>query len=231
MSNNVNVIIPAGGVGKRFGGEMPKQYLELDGIPIIIRTILCFEKANSISNIVVAASEDWIDYLWDKIKFYKIEKVKELLTAGKERLNSIDNALKSKHLIGSDIILVHDSVRPFTSLSLINDVITAAEEYGAAVPGLNPNETIKSADTNNDVITTLDRTKLCSIQTPQGFKHSILVKAYQNAIKNDFFGTDDSSLVERIGNKVKIIPGEQQNIKITTPFDMTIANEIQKNIK
>jgi 2-C-methyl-D-erythritol 4-phosphate cytidylyltransferase len=229
MMKKVSVIIPAGGVGKRFGGDMPKQYLELDGIPIIIRTLLCFEKCEAITNIIIAANHKWIEYLRDNVNDHKITKVQDIVVGGRERLNSIDNALKSKYITDSDIILVHDAVRPFASNQLINNVIITTERYGAAIPGLNPNETIKSADNYNTVQSTLDRTKLWSIQTPQGFNRSVLIKAYKYAVKNNIFGTDDSSLVEQIGQKVKIIPGEQQNIKITTPFDMTIASEILKN--
>jgi 2-C-methyl-D-erythritol 4-phosphate cytidylyltransferase len=231
MMDKVSVIIPAGGVGKRFGGDKPKQYLAIDGVPIIIRTLLCFERCERINNVVIAAHDDWIDHMWQIVKKYKIIKVKEIVSGGKERLNSIDNTLISEGIIDSDIVLVHDAVRPFVSEELINKVIVATEEFGAAIPGLHPKETIKSADRNNRVSSTLDRSMLWSIQTPQGFKYSVLKKAYRNAIENNYFGTDDSSLVEKLGHKVKIIPGEEQNIKITTPFDMTIASEILKSFK
>jgi len=229
MMEEVSVIIPAGGSGKRFGSEKPKQYLELDGVPIIIRTLLCFEKCEKINNIIIAVHGEWVDHLWDEVAKYKVNKVKDIVVGGKERLNSIDHALKSSYIDDKGIVLVHDAVRPFVSEHLINRIIAATEELGAAIPGLNPKETIKSADSDNEVISTLDRSILWSIQTPQGFKYSILKKAYKNAIESNFFGTDDSSLVEKIGQRVKIIPGEEQNIKITTPFDMTIASEILRS--
>jgi 2-C-methyl-D-erythritol 4-phosphate cytidylyltransferase len=231
MMKKVSVIIPAGGVGKRFGGDKPKQYHAINSVPIIIRTLLCFEKCERIYSIVIAAHDDWIDHLWDEVKRYNINKVKDIVSGGKERLNSIDNALRSASIINSEIVLVHDAVRPFVSEELIDQIIVASEEFGAAIPGLHPKETIKSADRNNTVSSTLDRSMLWSIQTPQGFRYSILKKAYRKAIENNYFGTDDSSLVEKIGHIVKIIPGEEQNIKITTPFDMTIASEILKNFK
>ena len=227
--DKVGVIIAAGGVGKRFGSKIPKQYLELDNIPIIIRTILNFEQCHNVSSIIIAASSVWIDFLQKKIDQYSIQKVKKIIQGGKERLNSINNAINSVHLSDCDIILVHDAVRPFASNTLIDSIIDASQEYGAAIPGLNPNETIKSADEKSFVSNTLNRSRLWSIQTPQGFKKNILMKAYKHAIKNNIFGTDDASLVEAIGEKVKIIPGESENIKITAPFDITIANEILKN--
>ncbi len=228
---NASVIIPAGGVGKRFGGDLPKQYIELEGIPIILRTLLCFEQSPYVVNIIIAASDEWYAFIDNLISKYNIKKVKDIISGGKERLNSIDNALKSEHLYNSDIILVHDAVRPFVSQKLIKEIIEASDKYGAAIPGINPNETIKSANADNIVQSTLNRSQIWSIQTPQGFRRPLILKAYQNAIRKNIFGTDDSSLVEAIAHKVKIIPGEPQNIKITTPFDMSIAGKILKTFK
>lgn len=225
----VAAIIPAGGSGKRYGSEIPKQYLELNGTPVIIHTMMNFQRCEDVSSIIVAVAKEQIALMKNLINEFRISKVINIVVGGAERLFSINNALKAKAIDECDIVLVHDAVRPFAGRKLITDIIKNAEEFGAAVPGLMPSETIKSTDDDDYVKKTIDRSELRAIQTPQGFKLSIIKEAYQNAIKNDIFGTDDASLVEHIGRKVKIIPGNQQNIKITTPFDMTIAKEILKN--
>ena len=227
--NEVATIIPAGGSGKRYGGKVPKQYLELEGVPVIIRTMMNFQRCEDVSIIIVAVAKEQITLIKDLINEYNITKVKNIVLGGTERIYSINNALRAKAIDNCDIVLVHDAVRPFPGRKLITEIIKNAEEYGAAIPGLPPSETIKSADEDDYVKNTIDRSELRNIQTPQGFKLPIIKEAYRNATDNNLFGTDDASLVEHTGKKVKIIPGNRQNIKITTPFDMTIAKEILKN--
>jgi 2-C-methyl-D-erythritol 4-phosphate cytidylyltransferase len=141
------------------------------------------------------------------------------------------NALNSPEIKNSEIVLVHDAVRPFASSELVSNIIKAVKKYNAAIPATMPKETIKQKDNNDCVRLTYARSLLASVQTPQGFNKNILIDAYKKAKKDNFYGTDDASLVEHSGNKVKIIQGEETNIKITTPLDLEIAYLILKNKK
>jgi 2-C-methyl-D-erythritol 4-phosphate cytidylyltransferase len=216
--NKLSVIIPAGGVGKRFGGTKPKQFHEIDGKAIIIRTLNCFIEAG-INNIIVSINHLWREYFEQLIKNAEIEHHIRIVEGGKERQNSIENALE---LLDSttELVLVHDAVRPFISKELINNIISSAKKHGAVIPALPLRETIKQIDENGFVVRTHDRDSMVSVQTPQGFKYSILIDSYRKARKNGCFGTDDASLVEKAGYPVKVIEGEIANIKITIRGDV-----------
>jgi 2-C-methyl-D-erythritol 4-phosphate cytidylyltransferase len=214
----VSVIIPAGGIGKRFGGSTPKQFHEIDGKAIIIHTLRRFLDAG-IKNIIVSIHPVWKDYFVSLIREEEIDIYIRIVEGGKERQDSIINALE---LIAEDdeIILVHDAVRPFISDDLINNIIKNALEFGAAIPASPLLETIKQIGEDGFVVKTHDREKLVSVQTPQGFRSEILTDAYKKAIESGFIGTDDASLVEEAGHPVKVIEGESGNIKITVREDV-----------
>lgn len=223
---SVIVIIPSAGVGKRYGAEIPKQYTELAGIPVIIRTLLNFEKCDEIDAVVLSINNDWRDFLQDACKKWGITKVVEMVEGGAERQDSIFNAFKTNAFKAAEIVLVHDAVRPFSSVELLKNVIVAAHEFGAAIPAMALKETIKEIDEDNFVVKTHDRKALKSVQTPQGFKKEIFLKSYEKAARGNFIGTDDASVVEFAGNPVKIIDGEEKNIKLTTPTDKEFAEFI-----
>jgi 2-C-methyl-D-erythritol 4-phosphate cytidylyltransferase len=216
-------IIPAGGIGKRFNSALPKQFIELHDIPIIIRTLLAFENSKSVDSIVIAVPDDYKVFLSELIIEYDIHKVRQIVSAGAERQDSVKNALDTTIAQSSDIILIHDGVRPFVTEQLIENIIKAAIEYGAALPALTPKETIKLIGDDDFVSETLERLILRSVQTPQGFKTEIILKAYENSKNIDFISTDDAQLVEQSGFPVKVILGEEANIKITTQTDLKIA--------
>lgn len=217
------VIIPAGGVGNRFGANKPKQFTDLAGIPIIVHTLKQFWICD---NIIIASHPDWIEHLQELIYQYSIPNVKAIVKGGATRQESVYNALCHEIAEESEVIMVHDAVRPFASKELIQSIMLSAIEYGAAIPGLNPKDTIKKVSSEKLIMQTIDRSTLQMVQTPQGFRQSIIKKAYKNAKDKNIEGTDSASLVELIGQPVKVIEGEESNIKITTPLDSVLADYI-----
>ncbi|HPI21399.1 MAG TPA: 2-C-methyl-D-erythritol 4-phosphate cytidylyltransferase [Candidatus Kapabacteria bacterium] len=219
---NFVAIIVAGGVGKRFNSELPKQFIELNGIPIIIRTISIFEQNENINSIIIAMNEDWISYFQEMLKLHNFKKIHSIVKGGEQRHNSVFNALNTEIARNSDFILIHDAVRCFTTQNLLNDLIKNAIEFGAVIPGIKPKDTVKKIIQNNVIETTVDRNSLLLVQTPQVFKKDIIFDSYQK-INNDIQATDDSYIVELAGYQVKVIEGEERNIKITTPLDLEIG--------
>ncbi len=225
----IHIIIPSGGKGLRFGGDIPKQYLPIDSIPIVVKTILQFEQIPIVSKIHIAAEESFIPQFEQWKKDYSLTKLTTIIKGGTERQLSIFEVLNHIEFVPDDIILVHDAVRPFVSRKLIENIIASTIENGATIPTLALTDTIKRKNSSNIVEETVDRSNLVSVQTPQGFTASILLKAYEESMKASYIGTDDSSLVERIGKKVLCIQGEATNIKITTIEDIAKAEYILAN--
>lgn len=223
---SVTAVISAGGVGNRFGDNTPKQFLELGGKPIIIRTLEIFEGIDEIENIVVAVNSEWFSKLNELIKEYNITKVKEVVIGGKTRQASVYNAIRTNTAKESETILIHDAVRPLVSRELILKLIEEVEEYGAVIPTIKVKDTIKSVTKGGNAIKTLERDSLYAAQTPQIFWTDILSASFDNAMKNKSEVSDDSALVELSGYKVRILDGEETNIKITTQLDLKFAEII-----
>ena len=205
-------IIPAGGTGKRLKARVSKQYLHLDHIPVLIHTLNVFQKSKVIDNIVLAVpTDDLVSVRQELIDKYGLTKVTTIVAGGRERQDSVRNALSvidGKY----DIVLIHDAVRPFVTDKMIKQVVAAAKTTGAASAGVKAKDTIKETQKDNIVATTIPRQNLWLTQTPQAFKFELLKKAYKTAYDEKFYGTDDASLVERIGKKVKMIEGSYENI-------------------
>jgi len=222
-------IIPAAGTGSRMG-SINKQFIDLDGIPIIIRTIKKFEECDLISKIIVGISENCEENLKSILKNYDIKKT-IISYGGNTRQETIYNALK-KVDEDTDIVVVSDAVRPFVEIEEIEEVIKVAKENGTAILVTPLNNTIKE---KNDKIRTLDRNNLWNALTPQAFKKDIIINAYENAKKLDIIATDDSSLVEKLNIPISFILGNSKNIKITTVEDLEYAKflikDTQKNTK
>lgn len=219
----VSLIIPAAGSGKRFGSPIPKQYIELRGIPILARTLLAFERVSSLQSIIIAASPDYHDHIRELAITFNITKIKILVAGGSERQDSIRNALHTDAAQLSDIILVHDAVRPFITPTFVQTLIDAAYVYGSVIPGIVPKETVKEVGNGSIVKQTHQRSQLRLIQTPQAFQRDILLQSYEYAYQTGFVGTDDASLVEHADFPIKVIEGLEENIKITTPMDWVLA--------
>ncbi|MBW2599058.1 MAG: 2-C-methyl-D-erythritol 4-phosphate cytidylyltransferase [Deltaproteobacteria bacterium] len=223
-------IIVAGGSGRRMLDDLPKQYLSLDGVPILGRTLIKFEKAPSVGRIVLVVPKDDVNYARDEIADkYRIFKAKHIQAGGETRQDSVRNGLEMVD-DRDDIIVIHDGVRPFPSEELIDLSIREAARMGAAVPVIPLKNTVKIVGEDGIIIDTPGRNNLRLAQTPQAFRREIILEAYRSAYREGFYGTDDASLVERMGVPVKTIPGSHDNIKITTPEDLALGELLLKKI-
>jgi 2-C-methyl-D-erythritol 4-phosphate cytidylyltransferase len=219
---DIAVIIPAGGVGKRMGGRLPKQFLRIDGEPILLRSVRAFEGIAAVSQIIVAVPAAHVRRTHTLLRDGGCRKVTAVVEGGRERQDSVRIALD--WMTGKPtVVLVHDAVRPLVSRSAILQVVNAAERWGAAVVGVRMKDTIKTEGRKGFFAATLPRKFLWAVQTPQGFQTHLIVKAHRLAHKAGFMGTDDASLVERLRIPVRIVEGSPRNIKITTKDDLRIA--------
>jgi 2-C-methyl-D-erythritol 4-phosphate cytidylyltransferase/2-C-methyl-D-erythritol 2,4-cyclodiphosphate synthase len=224
----VSVIIPAGGSGSRIKSKKAKQYLSLDQIPILIHTLIVFERVKMINEMILVVPEKDLFYVQKELlPPYKLSKIKSVVAGGKERQDSVKNGL-NEISDKTDIVVIHDAVRPFIHEKIISAVVSAAKTTGAATAGVMSKDTIKIIKRNNLIAATIPRDIVWLTQTPQAFKYKILKKSYEKAYNDKFYGTDDASLVERIGQKVKMVEGSYGNIKITTPEDVIIAKALMK---
>jgi 2-C-methyl-D-erythritol 4-phosphate cytidylyltransferase len=225
----VSVIIPAAGLGTRMGRSAPekegtsrKQFMLLNGSPILIHTIRKFMTSPSVSEIVVALRSEDLAWAQDLFAREGLANAVRTVEGGESRQQSVENALAS---IGSDVelVAVHDAVRPFVEREVIDRVIQEAAETGAAIVGIVPVDTVKQVH-RNKVRATLPRERLILTQTPQVFRVDLLQKAFAKAREDLFVGTDESSLVERLEQvEVSVVLGTDRNIKITKPTDMDLA--------
>jgi len=225
-NKKIGVIIPAAGRGKRMGGSQSKQFLELAGKPIIIHTLSHFESSDIVDVIVVGIDPNNINKLKRLIREYELKKVKQVVLGGEERQDTVFRgllALKSEEV---DIVIVHDAVRPFITQKDIVSVTEAASEHGGAIVAVQPKDTVKVCVKDFVVHKTLSRENIWIAQTPQAFKFQLLLESYENALRVGYYSTDDASLFERMEMTVRIIEGTYDNIKITTPEDLDLAELI-----
>ena len=217
----VGAIIAAAGFGRRMKADRPKQLLALNGIPIIIHTIRKFDISRVIDYIIVTAPRESVIEVSELVKSAEFQKPVIVVQGGERRQDSIASGLN--HLQpGTDIVAVHDGVRPFVSTDDIENAVRQAERTGAAVLAVPIVDTVKQVE--KDIIdSTLTREHLVLAQTPQVFRTEILKQAFDRATKDEYYGTDESSLVERLGHPVAIVRGSERNIKITRPSDLSLA--------
>jgi 2-C-methyl-D-erythritol 4-phosphate cytidylyltransferase len=220
----VFAIIPAAGSGRRFGAI--KQFQELAGKPVLLHTLEAFEACSAIEGMILAVPATDIPFVRSLTQNHSLKKVIHIIEGGKERQDSVKKAFD--YTPPCDVIAIHDGVRPLITQELIERVVKAAGEFGAAIPGLPAKETTKRVTPDLFVSETLDRSSLWCIQTPQAFSYNLFRQAVEKAQKETFVGTDESMLVERLGAKVKIIEGDSYNIKVTTPEDLKIAESLLK---
>jgi len=219
----IAAIVPAGGAGIRMGQKIPKPYLPIASTPIVVYTLRVFQEMDWIDDIFLVVQEKDKAYAQKEVvDSYSLNKVRAVITGGKERQDSIHNALSFLQP-DHEIIVIHDGVRPLIDRDILERTIKAAMKYGAAITGVPVKDTVKRVYSSGEVDITIDRENLYLVQTPQAFRKEILVKAYEMAYKDHFYGTDDASLVERLGMPVKVIRGSYENIKITTPEDLFLA--------
>ncbi|MBM4283901.1 MAG: 2-C-methyl-D-erythritol 4-phosphate cytidylyltransferase [Deltaproteobacteria bacterium] len=224
----VAVIVAAAGVGRRMGTELPKTYLPLAGRPILAHTLAVLEAAAEVHEAAVVVHPRDLDYCREQvIAPFGFAKVRHLAAGGKERQDSVRKALEAlRRGPAPDLILVHDGVRPLVTVELIRRVIDGATEHGAVIPTLPAQDTVKRVNARGEVVETLDRRELRLVQTPQGFRADLLFRAFDEAHRRGFYGTDEASLVEALGVPVVVVPGSPANIKVTTPEDLLLAEAL-----
>lgn len=222
----ISAIILAGGKGKRMRSAISKQFIDIKGKPIIYYTLKKFSENKKIDNIIVVLPEGEVKYFKENIlKKYEL-RINKIVIGGKERQDSVYNALKSLKNSSTDIVLIHDGARPFISERIINEGIKFAEIYGAAAPGVMPKDTIKVKNEKNFSVDTPNRANLVSIQTPQVFKFDEILECHEKIRYNGEMVTDDTMVVEKYGYSVYLYDGEYTNIKVTTPEDLILAERL-----
>jgi 2-C-methyl-D-erythritol 4-phosphate cytidylyltransferase len=235
----VVVIIPAAGLGTRMApvptGDKgkpktpSKQFTELGGIPILVHTLRRFAAVDAVSEIWIALRENEIAGFRARLEREAQDVLKkrvELVIGGEHRQQSVESALNAVGAAADDIVLVHDAVRPFVTTEIIQEVIDAAQKYGAAIAGLPAVDTVKQVERTAEgalIKGTIPRAGIVMAQTPQGFRYSVIKKAFDEASADGFLGTDEAALVERSRHDVAVVMGSPRNIKITAPADMELA--------
>lgn len=225
----VNAIIVAAGLGKRMGADINKQFLNIRNTPLIVHTLEKFYSLDEVDNIILAIRKEEEDIIKDILKEFNFQGI-HLVYGGEERQDSIYNALRyigEKKLADSDdIVLIHDGARPFVDRRIILDSIVLTKKYLCTCVGVTVKDTIKIVDVEKNIDSTPDRNFIWAAQTPQSFTYDIIMEAHEYAKRKKILATDDSSLAELVGKKVKMIEGSYNNIKITTPDDMEYAEFI-----
>ncbi|MBF7095513.1 2-C-methyl-D-erythritol 4-phosphate cytidylyltransferase [Alkalibacter sp. M17DMB] len=222
----VSAIIVAAGTGSRMKAGINKQYLFLNGKPVLAHTLIAFEKCAMIDEIILVINKnDFSICEKDVIRANRLKKVKYMVEGGSSRQESMYNGIKKVHE-KADIVLTHDGARPLIHQNTLLKSIEMTLEYGATIVAVPVKETIKVVNEDMEVASTPKRSELWTVQTPQTFSREILVKAHEKALEDGFVGTDDAMLVERLPFPIKIVKGHYDNIKITTPEDLIIAESI-----
>ena len=220
---NADAIIVAAGKGQRFTEGKKKQFVPLIEKPILAHTLDKFETCPLVRSILLVVAEEDANYcLGEIVERYRYRKISRIVPGGRERQESVRHGMDALPR-DADIVVIHDGVRPFVTREMIEESIQTAIRLQAVVFAVPVKETIKMAAPDGTVLRTLDRESLWQIQTPQSFQANVFREALQKAMEEGFTGTDDASLVERMGVKVHLLPGSYTNIKITTPEDMTLA--------
>lgn len=227
-----SAVVVAAGRGLRFRYKVPKPLIEIDSQPVIIYSLLTLSRHPEIKEIILVANRKNLKAIINKTKKYRIAKIKHIVLGGPKRQDSVKNGLGAI-CPKTELVLIHDGVRPFIDKKIVSSVIKEAKISGAAIVGVPVKATIKSVRCQVSGVRdrfiiekTLSRDNLWEAQTPQVFKKDLIVKAYKKFGKMNV--TDDAMLVEKLGAKVSIVPGSYNNIKITTPEDLIIARAIAK---
>ena len=227
----VFVIIPAAGLGTRMAPAgkktaATKQFVEIDGAPVIIHTLRVFARNPQVEQIVVALRKNEMEQFSRQLEKERQAGKVATVEGGEHRQQSVENALAHLEAAPDDVVLVHDAVRPFVDDEIIDHVIREVEKHGAAVAGLPAVDTIKQVERAAEgaiVTSTIPRERVVQAQTPQGFRYELIKRAFDAAAADGFTGTDEASLVERLGENVWVVMGSARNIKITTPADLELA--------
>uniref|UniRef100_A0A831TY96 2-C-methyl-D-erythritol 4-phosphate cytidylyltransferase n=1 Tax=Geobacter metallireducens TaxID=28232 RepID=A0A831TY96_GEOME len=226
----VFALIPAAGMGKRMGASINKQYLLLDGMPILARTLEVFERSPLVDGIFVVIPADEIPFCREQVvERHGFKKVRAIVAGGAERQQSVLNGLRAMEGTAGedDVVLIHDGVRPFVTEEILDRAAAVAREHDGALVAVPAKDTVKVVE-NGIITATPPRETLWLAQTPQAFRCGIIRAAHEVADAERFLGTDDAMLVERLGRQVRIVLGDYRNVKITTPEDLVLAEAFLK---
>jgi 2-C-methyl-D-erythritol 4-phosphate cytidylyltransferase len=223
---SVSAIIVAGGKGIRMGAATRKQYMLLAGKPIVCHTLEVFDACSCIEEIYLVVPPDDLATCAEKwVSSLSLHKTIHLVAGGIERQDSVFLGIQAVSGRQCDVVVIHDAVRPFVSSRMIETCVAEARISGACIVGMPAMDTAKLVN-SGQIERTLDRNTIWMAQTPQTFDLNLIRKAHENARSENFMGTDDAMLVERLGHKIRIIAGSRLNIKITTPEDLSLAEGI-----
>jgi 2-C-methyl-D-erythritol 4-phosphate cytidylyltransferase len=218
---SVLAIIPAAGTGIRMGGDTPKQFLSLEGVPIFVHTLRKFAASEAIDEILLGLRPEEMDRAFQEISLQNFATPVRLIAGGASRQETVARCLDQASP-GTEVVVVHDAVRPFVELVMIQQIVDAARQDGAVILGIPSVDTVKKVE-RQTIMGTISRERIVLAQTPQAFRHEILRRAVDRAIAEGYIGTDESSLVEHDGSEVKVLMGSDRNIKITKPSDLPLA--------
>ena len=220
----VSAVIVAAGEGVRMKGKMRKQYLDLSGRPVLAYSIMAFDSCSLVEEIFVVVPKEDIEYCQNKIlSLLDLKKCIKLVHGGAERQDSVYNGLQEINKKITETVVIHDGVRPFINPEDLTECILGSKKYGACILGTPASDTLKRVDKSGTIETTLPRENIWLAQTPQAFQYDLILKAHETARRYGYVGTDDASLVERLGGNVKIINGSRFNIKITNKEDFAVV--------
>ena len=221
----VTAIVPAAGEGSRFGGAVRKQFVALDGLPILSHTLRALAASKVLAAAIVVVPPGEESFGREALSLARIDLETEVIPGGRERQDSVYNGLLRANP-DTDLVLIHDGVRPFVSPGVVLATIEAAKECGAAVAAVPVTDTIKRVDADGLVSDTPAREQLWAAQTPQVFRYSLLMQAHQSVRKRGILATDDAALLEHLGVRVKVVRGSYENLKITSEDDLPLAGLI-----
>ncbi len=226
MADWIAAVVPAAGRGVRMGAGVPKQFLTLGGVPLLVHSLQTFEAAHIISEIILVVPQDDCQYCREDIVLsYGLKKVSQVIAGGRRRQDSVLNGVRAANS-ATDIVVVHDAVRPFVTLKMITQVVEATRNHGAAIVAMPMRDTVKRVNGEGIIKETLNREELWLAQTPQAFRRDVLLRAHQQGEADGVDATDDAFLVERLGLTVAIVQGSSDNIKVTRPEDLHMGEAI-----
>ncbi|MDD5482118.1 MAG: 2-C-methyl-D-erythritol 4-phosphate cytidylyltransferase [Kiritimatiellae bacterium] len=220
-------IIVAGGKSERMGADIDKAFLSLGTKPVVVYSLLAFEKCRDIDEVVLVVRRDRIDAARQAARMFGCNKVKKIVAGGAQRQQSVSKGLQAA-AEDIDIAVVHDGARPCVTSDLITQTINSAKQHGSGVAAVKITDTVKSVEKGVIISETVDRTKLWLVQTPQAFKADLLRKAFAHVEKKKIRITDESSAVELVAKGVRLVVSSSSNIKITTPDDLTLAAALMR---
>lgn len=224
-------LIPAAGSGVRMGGDIAKPFLQLSGREILARTLDVFERCAVIGEVWVIVAVKYVSACQQEIiKRYGFRKVRDVVTGGKSRQESIWRGLQWIDA-AVDLVVVHDGVRPFVTEAVLQETLDCAAQHGAAVAAVPLRDTLKRVSEEGEVETTIPRGNLWRTQTPQAFQRHLLISAHRQARERGVYATDDASLIELMGHPVKVVSGLESNIKITTPEDLMFSEGLLRTLR